>query len=130
MRRIQNRVFTVRLFSERPKHRLAPLWFEEDQHAESHMPSMRDKQQELFPTEPEARGRANGSQKRRHAQTPVADKRCEPLLTVKEAAERCSLSTRQMWRHIHEGHLIVVRLGRAVRIRPSDLERFISGQWQ
>lgn len=49
----------------------------------------------------------------------------EPLLTVSEAAERCRLSVRQMWRHIAAERLVVVRLGRAVRIRPSDLERFI-----
>ena len=49
----------------------------------------------------------------------------EPLLTVSEAAERCRLSVRQMWRHIKEGRLEVVRLGRAVRVRPGDLERFI-----
>lgn len=49
----------------------------------------------------------------------------EPLLKVPEAAERCRLSERQMWRHIASGHLPVVRLGRAVRIRPIDLDRFI-----
>jgi excisionase family DNA binding protein len=54
----------------------------------------------------------------------VAQQR-EPLLTVPEAAQRCRLSERQMWRHIKEGRLAVVRLGRAVRIRPGDLERFI-----
>lgn len=51
----------------------------------------------------------------------------EPLLTVQEAAQRCRLSVRQVWRHIQEQRLKVVRLGRAVRIRPDDLERFISG---
>ena len=51
----------------------------------------------------------------------------EPLLTVQAAAERCRLSVRQVWRHIQEQRLKVVRLGRAVRIRPDDLERFISG---
>ncbi len=49
----------------------------------------------------------------------------EPLLNVPEAAVRCRLSERQMWRHIAAGHLPVVRLGRAVRIRPIDLDRFI-----
>ncbi len=51
----------------------------------------------------------------------------EPLLTVQEAAERCRLSVRQVWRHIQGQRLKVVRLGRAVRIRPEELERFISG---
>ncbi len=49
----------------------------------------------------------------------------EPLLKVPEAADRCRLSERQMWRHIQAGRLPVVRLGRAVRIRPIDLDRFI-----
>lgn len=49
----------------------------------------------------------------------------EPLLTVREAAERCRLSVRQMWRHIADQRLAVVRIGRAVRVRPSDLDRFI-----
>jgi excisionase family DNA binding protein len=49
----------------------------------------------------------------------------EPLLTVPEAAERCRLSVRQMWRHIQQERLRVVRLGRAVRVRPGDLDRFI-----
>lgn len=54
----------------------------------------------------------------------------EPLLTVREAAERCRLSVRQMRRHIEQGRLRVVRLGRSVRIRPNDLERFINGEWE
>lgn len=53
--------------------------------------------------------------------------RREPLMTVVEAAERCRLSPRQMWRHIQHNRLKVVRIGRAVRIRPDDLERFIDG---
>lgn len=51
----------------------------------------------------------------------------EPLLTVREAAERCRLSVRQMWRHVANRRLRVVRIGRAVRIKPSDLEKFIDG---
>ena len=51
----------------------------------------------------------------------------EPLLTVKESAERCRLSERQMRRHIKEKRLKVVRLGHAVRVRPDDLENFING---
>jgi len=57
------------------------------------------------------------------------DAQREPLMTVREAAELCRLSVRQMWRHIEQGHLKVVRLGRLVRIRPSDLERFQNGDW-
>jgi excisionase family DNA binding protein len=54
----------------------------------------------------------------------------EALLTVPEAAARCRLSVRQMWRHVEQGHLKVVRLGRAVRIRPAELYRFIDGEWE
>ena len=53
--------------------------------------------------------------------------RREPLLTVAEAAERCRLSERQMRRHIEHRRLRAVRLGRAVRIHPEDLENFING---
>lgn len=50
-----------------------------------------------------------------------------PLMTVREVAERCRLSVRQIWRHIKQGHLKVVRLGRLVRIRPIDNDRFVNG---
>jgi excisionase family DNA binding protein len=49
----------------------------------------------------------------------------DPLLTVPEAAARCRLSVRSMWRHIKSGALKVVRLGSSVRIRQSDLDAFI-----
>jgi excisionase family DNA binding protein len=54
----------------------------------------------------------------------------ENFLTMSEVAERCSLSERQIRRHIQQGHLRVVRIGRAVRIKPSDEERFINGVWE
>ena len=59
--------------------------------------------------------------------TPRPAIRREPLLTVEEAAERCHLSERQIRRHIQTHTLKAVRLGRAVRIRPEDLENFING---
>jgi excisionase family DNA binding protein len=49
-------------------------------------------------------------------------------MTVKEAAEQCRLSLRQIWRHIASGRLTVVRLGGRVRIKPEDLDRFIEGK--
>ena len=49
----------------------------------------------------------------------------EPLLTVQEAAARCRLSVRQMWRHIEAERLKVVRFGRSVRVQSSELEGFI-----
>ena len=50
----------------------------------------------------------------------------EPLLTVPEAAARCRLSDRQMWRHVKAGNLRVARFGTRVRIRACDLDAFIN----
>jgi excisionase family DNA binding protein len=88
------------------------------------------KQHELFSTKTEGIGRPKGREKRRYVRIPAAVGHCEHLLTVPEVAERCRLSVRQMWRHIEENRLRVVRIGRSVRIRPSDLERFLRGEWE
>lgn len=50
------------------------------------------------------------------------------LLTVREAAERLSLSPRQVRRLIAWGQLRAVRLGRAVRVPEGELERLAEGQ--
>jgi excisionase family DNA binding protein len=47
------------------------------------------------------------------------------LLTVEQVAERLQISERSVWRWITEDVLPVVRLGRAVRVRPADLRRLI-----
>jgi excisionase family DNA binding protein len=53
----------------------------------------------------------------------------ERLLTVQEAAEILSLSVVQVRRYIADGSLPVIRFGRrAIRIKPSDLERFIEAR--
>ena len=54
---------------------------------------------------------------------PIPD---EKLSVVQVAAEiRCHPNT--VWNHIKNGHLIAVRFGpRLVRVRRSDLERFLS----
>lgn len=57
--------------------------------------------------------------------TTIRAVRREPLLTVPEAAQLCRLSVRQIWREIKKQRLAVVRIGRSVRIRLDDLERFI-----
>ena len=49
----------------------------------------------------------------------------ERLLTAAEAAAILSVSLRQVRRWITEGRLPVMRVGRAVRIRPEDLRTFI-----
>jgi excisionase family DNA binding protein len=46
---------------------------------------------------------------------------CNRLLTVKEAAEWCQVSERQLRRLIKVGALPVKRFGKAIRIRPRDL---------
>ena len=43
------------------------------------------------------------------------------LLTVKQAAEKCQLSERQIRRMIAEGKLQARHFGRAVRIHPKQL---------
>lgn len=45
------------------------------------------------------------------------------LLSVPEAARRLSVSERLLWRAISEGALDAVKLGRATRVRSSDVER-------
>lgn len=45
------------------------------------------------------------------------------LLSVAEAATRWSVSSRSVWRWISAGEIKVVKLGRAVRIPASEIER-------
>jgi excisionase family DNA binding protein len=45
------------------------------------------------------------------------------LLSVAEAAARWSVSSRSVWRWISAGEIKVVKLGRAVRIPVSEVER-------
>lgn len=47
------------------------------------------------------------------------------LMKVPEVAEQTGLATSYVWRLVAQGELPVVRIGRTVRIRPVDLERFI-----
>jgi excisionase family DNA binding protein len=53
-----------------------------------------------------------------------------PLLTVAEVAELLRLSPRQVRRFIADGRLRVVRLGRAIRIRPQDVEALVASSGQ
>ena len=48
------------------------------------------------------------------------------LLTVEEVAERLSVSTETVRRYLREGRLRGVKLIRAWRIQPEELERFIA----
>ena len=49
----------------------------------------------------------------------------EKLLKVKESASQLAVSDRTMWAWIYERKLEIVRLGRAVRIKQSTIDRLI-----
>jgi len=49
----------------------------------------------------------------------------EPLLTVRQAAQQLSLSPSAVHNYISSHRLPVIRLGRAIRIQPTDLAEFI-----
>ncbi len=49
------------------------------------------------------------------------------LLRLHEVADRLSISTSMAWKLIAYGHLPSVRIGRAVRVRPTDLEAYLEG---
>jgi len=49
----------------------------------------------------------------------------ETLLTVDDVAARLQLSVRSRRRRMAEKKLRVIRIGRAVRVRPKDLTAFV-----
>lgn len=49
----------------------------------------------------------------------------EQLLTVTDVSKHCQVCDKTVRRWIKDGELDAVRLGRAVRVRPEALERFI-----
>ena len=49
------------------------------------------------------------------------------LLRIDELADRLAVSRSMAWKLIAQGDLRSVRIGRAVRVRPSDLEAYIAG---
>ena len=49
----------------------------------------------------------------------------KPMLSVPAAAEYLGLSQRTIWGWIYERRVPSIRLGRAVRLRTSDLDKFI-----
>jgi excisionase family DNA binding protein len=54
----------------------------------------------------------------------LADRR---LLRIEEVADRLAVSRSMAWKLVTEGQLRSVRIGRAVRVRPADLEAYIVG---
>ena len=47
------------------------------------------------------------------------------LLRIEEVADRLSVSRSMAWKLISHGEMRSVRIGRAVRVRPADLEAYI-----
>ena len=48
------------------------------------------------------------------------------LLRIEQIAERLSVSRSMAWKLIDSGALRSVRIGRAVRVRPADLEDYLA----
>jgi excisionase family DNA binding protein len=48
------------------------------------------------------------------------------LLRIEQIADRLSVSRSMAWRIIALGHLRSVRIGRAVRVRPQDLDDYLA----
>lgn len=49
------------------------------------------------------------------------------LLRIEEIAQRLAVSRSMAWKLIALGHLRSVRIGRAVRVRPQDLDEYVAG---
>ena len=49
----------------------------------------------------------------------------EPLMTVKEVAEKMNASEKTVRRRIAAGELPVIQDGRMIRIRPKDYRRYL-----
>lgn len=58
--------------------------------------------------------------------TPSGAVGAERLLRLEEIADRLAVSRSMAWKLIAHGHLRSVRIGRAVRVRPADLEAYIT----
>ena len=49
------------------------------------------------------------------------------LLRIEEIAQRLAISRSMAWKLIALGHLPSLRIGRAVRVRPQDLDEYVAG---
>jgi excisionase family DNA binding protein len=49
----------------------------------------------------------------------------EPLLTLEQVSAHLQISPRSVQRHVAEGHIPVVRIGRLLRFRPADVELYV-----
>ena len=48
------------------------------------------------------------------------------LLRLEDIADRLAISRSMAWKLVAEGHVRSVRIGRAVRVRPRDLEAYLA----
>ncbi len=55
-------------------------------------------------------------------------KRDEPLLTVRDVAERCSVTSTTVRAWVHAGRLAAMRASRRYLVRATDLEAFLAQQ--
>jgi excisionase family DNA binding protein len=49
------------------------------------------------------------------------------LLRIEDVADRLAVSRSMAWKLIAYGQLRSVRIGRAVRVRPADLDAYVAG---
>ncbi|WP_180950613.1 helix-turn-helix domain-containing protein [Corynebacterium riegelii] len=56
------------------------------------------------------------------SKTATANNTLQRYETLKQAAERTGLAERTLRRRIEDGSLIAYRLGRAIRLRPEDVD--------
>jgi excisionase family DNA binding protein len=50
-----------------------------------------------------------------------------PLLRIEDVARQLAISRSMAWKLVTYGQLRSVRIGRAVRVRPQDVEAFVEG---
>ncbi len=55
------------------------------------------------------------------------DRRAGRLLRIEDIADRLAVSRSMAWKLVTYGQIPSVRIGRAVRVRPADLEAYIAG---
>jgi excisionase family DNA binding protein len=49
------------------------------------------------------------------------------LLRIEDVADRLAVSRSMAWKLVAQGDIRSIRIGRAVRIRPADLDAFVEG---
>ncbi len=59
--------------------------------------------------------------------TDTVDRQAGRLLRIEDIADRLAVSRSMAWKLVTYGQISSVRIGRAVRVRPADLEAYIAG---